>query len=631
MRHLSNKIWKLYPNQNICNMYIIDMKPIIIGFIVSILVILIIIFSVILYQVNQAGGWDYFTGRVKKRPMETPKYCDHTLEKDGNLCYPACEQGYKSSGANCWSVCPEGYTDDGTHCNKDVYDRGVGKPPSECPAGQEKKGEACYEKCPTNYHWVDLECVQDCPQGYEDQGGKCKAKNYNRGMGQPVSDCPKGYEKKGSLCYEKCPVGYHWVNLECVKDCPAGFKDTGHQCTKDTYGRSIGKPLTICSEGLEKKGALCYEKCPTGFHWFGLDCVKDCPAGFKDAGHNCTKDSYGRGVGRIPDKKPCSTWDSSWRDDGTSCWSDPHIYGKGCCCTIFNKKCCHNCKTGYKDDGCTCRKTNVGLKKTLMDRMICKDDEDLIDGLCYKKCKSGYKGSGPVCWSMCPDGMTDLGVSCQKNGLINRSSHSHPMICQSDEDNEGLLCYSKCKEGYNGVGPICWQICPTGMKDIGVSCQKNGTIDRSAQSKPLTCNPSQVEEDGVCYLPCAEGYHGHGSICWAECPAGMSGENGECLKGESISRKDSSHPLICQTNEVMENNLCFTKCKDGYTGQSSKCLRNCPTNMKDLGTSCAKISQPRGIGRSMICGGEFPEKIGELCYGRCPEGYKPNKDTCIKQ
>ena len=32
--------------------------------------------------------------------------------------------------------------------------------------------------------------------------------------------------------------------------------------------------------------------------------------------------SYGRGAGRLPDKRPCPP---GLRDDGTSCWNDAHI------------------------------------------------------------------------------------------------------------------------------------------------------------------------------------------------------------------------------------------------------------------------------------------------------------------
>ena len=99
--------------------------------------------------------------------------------------------------------------------------------------------------------------------------------------------------------------------------------------------------------------------------------------------------TYGRGVGRIPDKKPCP---EGLRDDGVSCWSDAHIYGKGCCCTLWG--CCHNCRAGYHDDGCTCRKTDVGIKVTLGQRQICPEGYEKYGLLCYPKCVEGYVAAG---------------------------------------------------------------------------------------------------------------------------------------------------------------------------------------------------------------------------------------------
>ena len=96
--------------------------------------------------------------------------------------------------------------------------------------------------------------------------------------------------------------------------------------------------------------------------------------------------TYGRGVGRIPDKRPCP---AGLRDDGVSCWSDAHIYGKGCCWG-----CCNQCRSGYHDDGCTCRKTDVGIKVTLFERQYCRDDEDKYGALCYPKCREGWVAAG---------------------------------------------------------------------------------------------------------------------------------------------------------------------------------------------------------------------------------------------
>ena len=28
--------------------------------------------------------------------------------------------------------------------------------------------------------------------------------------------------------------------------------------------------------------------------------------------------------------------------------------------------------------------------------------------------------------------------------------------CPADKEKDGLLCYPLCRDGYNGVGPVCW-------------------------------------------------------------------------------------------------------------------------------------------------------------------------------
>ena len=36
------------------------------------------------------------------------------------------------------------------------------------------------------------------------------------------------------------------------------------QCWKQSYIRGLGVPMSKCSEGKEKNGALCYNKCENG-------------------------------------------------------------------------------------------------------------------------------------------------------------------------------------------------------------------------------------------------------------------------------------------------------------------------------------------------------------------------------
>ena len=143
--------------------------------------------------------------------------------------------------------------------------------------------------------------------------------------------------------------------------------------------------------------------------------------------------------GKIPYKKPCpSSWTSNGitytdiRDDGTTCFTKPygrgvgrsavHIYGKGCCCTAWG---CCGCRSGYTDDGCTCR------------RDACNADEQWIASMCYPKCKAGYSNAG----------------CC---------------ICQPDQGFTGFMWLwdrQQCEPGYANFGGLCYA--PPGTSSTG--------------------------------------------------------------------------------------------------------------------------------------------------------------------
>ncbi|CAF0920047.1 unnamed protein product [Adineta ricciae] len=130
----------------------------------------------------------------------------------------------------------------------------------------------------------------------------------------------------------------------------------------------------------------------------------------------------------------------------------------------------------------------------------CPDHASEQDGLlCYPTCREGYNGVGPVCWeicdnitsfgfacmdirksarscpwydtcgvfkrscSSCPDNYTNFGCLCGRFYLRNSYGRGigTPMICSSRYEQDGALCYDQCDEKYNGVGPVCWQHCPS--------------------------------------------------------------------------------------------------------------------------------------------------------------------------
>mmetsp|Transcript_32264 Transcript_32264/g.31557 ORF Transcript_32264/g.31557 Transcript_32264/m.31557 type:complete len:126 (+) Transcript_32264:423-800(+) len=64
--------------------------------------------------------------------------------------------------------------------------------------------------------------------------------------------------------------------------------------------------------------------------------------------------------------------------------------------------------------------------------------------------------------------MLDIGVSCQKHSYGRTAGV--PLTCTTEQEYDAGLCYTPCKEGYDGVGPVCWQECPDRKYECGVLC-----------------------------------------------------------------------------------------------------------------------------------------------------------------
>ena len=52
------------------------------------------------------------------------------------------------------------------------------------------------------------------------------------------------------------------------------------QCWKDSYGRGVGVPVSSCSSGYDKDGALCYPSCRSGYYGVGPVCWETCSSGY---------------------------------------------------------------------------------------------------------------------------------------------------------------------------------------------------------------------------------------------------------------------------------------------------------------------------------------------------------------
>ncbi len=212
-------------------------------------------------------------------------------------------------------------------------------------------------------------------------------------------------------------------------------------CYRQSRDRGVGRVVSICPPGTVKDptGDLCYPACPSGYDMVGPLCWRSCPSGFSEAGVSCTKPPpYTRG-GPYEQSITCPP---KWIVQGTGaaryCW-DQVVFPPG---------------LSYPP-------------------LTCGDREYDGVGYCYDRCRAGYHVVAiGVCSPDCPPGMRDDGEFCAKD--TKQNGVGTPKTCAPGEeqpDGKLGLCYPACRAGYHGVGPKCWQNCPsTQPVDCAAGC-----------------------------------------------------------------------------------------------------------------------------------------------------------------
>jgi pimeloyl-ACP methyl ester carboxylesterase len=119
--------------------------------------------------------------------------------------------------------------------------------------------------------------------------------------------------------------------------------------------------------------------------------------------------------------------------------------------------------------------------------------------------------------------------------------------CGPSREVDAGLCYPRCAAGMKGVGPVCWQNCPSGYADHGVGCTKPAPYGRGAGypwkfgdglnnngmlSRCRSANSQGCEMNGaIAYPRCRAGYHQVGCcVCSPDCPSGMTDTGATCTK-----------------------------------------------------------------------------------------------------
>lgn len=125
-----------------------------------------------------------------------------------------------------------------------------------------------------------------------------------------------------------------------------------------------------------------------------------------------------------------------------------------------------------------------------------KNKPELDAGLCYERCREGYKGVGPVCWAI------------SKNVGIGKPIGLEP--CPNDWVNDGLICRKPLK-----WNPCSWRLfgaCIGGLEGGQLRGRlNNGGIcdwpqDRSKLPGWLRDGAHPERVDGLCYKPCPKDF-----------------------------------------------------------------------------------------------------------------------------
>ena len=243
---------------------------------------------------------------------------------------------------------------------------------------------------------------------------------------------------------------------------------------KNSYGRGVGVvQVQYCTDSSRSiEAGLCYKTPNAGYNCNGTNtCVSGCPSGFSSSGMlTCQKDGPLTYV----------------VDNYTLVGSIPSVSGGACRTTGGN---CStqkvNCKRALGTEWCEL-KTVCEPVVTHCDPIVqnCSSGKSLQDGLCYDSCRSGYSKQALTCVQACRDGYSLAGLSCNQNQpttvakqTYDRGVGTIPALrCANGLENDASLCYTPCRPGYNGIGPVCWGNAPPGYVSCGAGVARSKEI-----------------------------------------------------------------------------------------------------------------------------------------------------------
>lgn len=187
------------------------------------------------------------------------------------------------------------------------------------------------------------------------------------------------------------------------------------------------------------------------------------------------------------------------------------------------------------------------------------------------------------------DEFAAVGANSSHLGVGATLTYPGAIVCPEGSERYGQSCYGECREGFIGIGKLCWS-------------PKQYQYFRGFGSFPgLACDTGEEMQWGSCFAPCAPGYTGVLNTCWLDNRTYPQGA------GRPVDQ-------ICPEGEYIDFGKCYTPCVEGFHPVLGWCENDLPQFYNRPGTlsTTTPLSCPPG-----------DQLIFDKCYPPCPEGYSP--------
>mmetsp|Transcript_41750 Transcript_41750/g.108131 ORF Transcript_41750/g.108131 Transcript_41750/m.108131 type:complete len:451 (+) Transcript_41750:86-1438(+) len=263
--------------------------------------------------------------------------------------------------------------------------------------------------------------------------------------------------------------------------------------------------------------------------------------------------------------------------------------------------------------------------KLAADNHVCEEDEELFEGLCYRRCNLLTYGNKPIrssAWTCCtehPCGLlneaADVGkhVVCSGYDINGRGGCPYPGACHSDEEMHLGICYKKCVILTHGLFPnrVAAATCckSTGLGCLDIRNDKTNFAfaigDGSGDSDPST--PSGAHTPQVQITAGEESAAIGDAVPTTVAPAD---------RPKALAPVNTS--AACAFDEELYGGLCYRKCalltygENPIRTSSWTCCRSHP---------CGLTNQKGRVGHKILCNGY--DIAGD---GSCPK--VPGTPSC---